>query len=114
MSEKQIRAIYKRYYIISVVFVVVYLFVFLLLPVTISDSNIPTLGNGITTSISIIVGFGGAVTGIIFRGDIEKGDSKGALGNWLRIHQRPRWHLSVSQEEMRTSPQFSYLCEFLI
>lgn len=52
---------------------------FLLLPVTIEDASVPTLVNGIITSMSIIIGFGGAVTGIVFRGDIDKGDSKAKI-----------------------------------
>ena len=53
-----------------------YLFVLFFLPLTIDKTSIPTLVNGITTSLSIIVGFGAAVTGIVFRGDVEKGDAK--------------------------------------
>jgi len=68
---------YRRNSIVVVVVIAIaYLFVFLLLPVTIDNTSVPTLVNGITTSMSIIIGFGGAMTGIVFRGDINKGDSE--------------------------------------
>jgi hypothetical protein len=53
---------------------VAYLFVFFLLPVTIDDTIVPTLVNGITTSMSIVIALGGVVIGVVFRSDIEKGD----------------------------------------
>jgi amino acid permease len=69
--------IYQRNFIIAaVVIIVVYLIVLFFLPVTIDNTSVPTLVNGITTSMSIIMGIGGAVTGFVFRGDIEKGDYK--------------------------------------
>ena len=51
-----------------------YLFIVLLLPVTIDEASVPTLVNGITASMSIAVGLGAAILGIVFRADIEKGD----------------------------------------
>jgi hypothetical protein len=69
--------IYQRYLILVLfVIIVAYLFVFLFLPVTIDDISVPTLVNGITTSMSIVVALGGVVVGIVFRSDIEKGDSE--------------------------------------
>jgi small-conductance mechanosensitive channel len=62
--------------IFVVAIIVAYVFVLFLLPVTIDDTNVPTLVNGITTSMSIVVALGGAVVGIMFRSDIEKGDSE--------------------------------------
>jgi hypothetical protein len=68
--------VYDWYFIaIAIVFAVAYPVVLFMLPVAV-DSTVPTLVNGITTSMSIIIGLGGAVIGIVFRGDIEKGDSK--------------------------------------
>ena len=59
---------------LAAVIIPAYLFVVLFLPVPIDHSSIPTLVNGVTTSMSIVVGLGAAVIGIVFRADIEKGD----------------------------------------
>ena len=56
---------------------IVYVIIFLFLPVTIDDTAIPTLVNGITASISIIVGFSGAISGVVFHKELENEDSKG-------------------------------------
>jgi amino acid transporter len=60
--------------IAAIVLLAAYLFIVLFLPVTSEDSSIPTLVNGITASMSIAVGLGAALLGIVFRADIEKGD----------------------------------------
>jgi hypothetical protein len=62
--------------IATIVLVASYLLIVLLLPVTIADSNVPTIVNGITASMSIAVGLGAALIGIVFRADIEKGDNE--------------------------------------
>jgi len=68
---------YRRTIIIIVfIFIGLYLIMFFLFPITIKDVYVPNLVNGITTSISIIIGFGGAISGIVFRSYIEKGNLK--------------------------------------
>jgi len=60
--------------IVTCVIALVYLFVFLFLNVTIEDASVPTLVNGITTSMSIVVALGGAMIGILFRGNMDNAD----------------------------------------
>jgi len=69
---------YQRYAIIvAVAFVAIYFVVLFFFPIGIDSGYIPTLINGVTTSIGIIVGIGGATMGLAFRRDIEKGDFRG-------------------------------------
>src|SRR4030066_1879608 len=74
---------------VVIIFSVLYVGEILFFPVNIDSSFIPTLVNGVTTSISIIVGLGGAVTGFVFRKDIDSRDFRGrrayyyALGLFL-------------------------------
>jgi hypothetical protein len=69
--------IYQRYLIVfMIVAFIAYFVILFFFPITIDRNYMPTFVNGITTSISIITGLGGAVIGIVFRGDIDKGDSK--------------------------------------
>lgn len=68
--------VYDKYLVALVVFLAItYPLILYFFPV-VTDSTVPTLVNGITTSMSIILALGGAVIGIVFRHDIEKDDAR--------------------------------------
>jgi Ca2+/Na+ antiporter len=67
---------FKLYlYVFTIVLIVAVIWVIFFLNIKVSDQVIPTLVNGITSSMSVIVGFCGALIGIMFR-EIDKNDSK--------------------------------------
>lgn len=77
MKELGVYKYYKYCFIfVTVAIMVAYVVMWLFLPVTIDNTSVPTLVNGITTSMSIIIGFGGVVMAFVFRGEIEKGNFK--------------------------------------
>jgi hypothetical protein len=63
------------YYVLSFVSLVVAVWIGFFLDIKIETQYIPTLVNGITSSLSVIVGFTGATIGIMLR-EIEKHDKK--------------------------------------
>ena len=63
-------------FVFTVSVIVLCLVVLFFLPVTISSDAVPTLVNGITTSMSIIIGLGATVIGVFFHNSTEKNDSE--------------------------------------
>jgi hypothetical protein len=53
--------------IVSAVVLLVTIWIGYFLPINIDAQHIPTLVNGITSSISVIVGFSGVIIGVMFR-----------------------------------------------
>jgi hypothetical protein len=65
----------KFLYILIALLAIFYPILLIKFPV-VSDTTVPTLVNGITTSLSIIFAFGAGIVGFVFRHDIERGDSE--------------------------------------
>jgi len=66
-------------YAISIAVFVAVVWACIFLYVNVNDQSIFTLVNGITSSTSVIVGFSGAIIGILFREAKEKQDNKARL-----------------------------------
>jgi len=72
-------------YAISVAVFVAVVWACVFLNVNVNDQSIFTLVNGITSSTSVIVGFSGAIIGIMFREAKEKQDKKARLFLFIAI-----------------------------
>jgi amino acid permease len=72
-------------YTISIAVLVAVVWVCFFLNVNVNDQSIFTLVNGITSSTSVIVGFSGAIIGIMFREAKEKHDNKARLFLFIAI-----------------------------
>lgn len=65
----------KYFYLITIVTIIEVVWILAFLKINIETSAIPTLVNGLTSSLSVIVGFMGAFIGIMYR-EVSKKDKK--------------------------------------
>ena len=74
-------------WIISIVTIIAVIWVGVL-NIGVGNEDVPTLANGITSSMSVIVGFCGAITGIMFR-EIDHSEGKKKLVIFLLLLMVP-------------------------
>jgi hypothetical protein len=82
---KKLSRFQRNVTIVGIVVVVAYLLVFLFLNVTLEDSSVPALVNGITASMSVVVALGGVMIGILFRGDMSNADPEARKSYFLML-----------------------------